>query len=151
MFLENRMSDGLSGTRRACSFLWTPPEPTLDRQQLNTQWNRFANLSGELKTCGSADPKRWAGGWGRSQGGQKLAEGERWVGRVYCYSEYPLIKLIKGHARMCWVETFKRIFCQTKIKCSFTTVMPLPRPEPRLLRRWLGNLWTCARNWVTSA
>lgn len=56
MFLENRMSDGLSGTRGACSFLWTAPEPTPDRQQLNTQWNRFASLSIKLKTSGSADP-----------------------------------------------------------------------------------------------
>lgn len=37
MFLENRMSDGLSGTRRTCSFLWTPPEPTLDRLEHTVQ------------------------------------------------------------------------------------------------------------------
>lgn len=54
-FPEKRLSDGPSGKRRACSFLWTATEPTLGKKQLNTWYNRLGNPSIELKTCRHAD------------------------------------------------------------------------------------------------
>jgi len=51
MLMEKRLSDGPSGKRRACSFLWTATEPTLGKKQWNTWCNRLGNPSIELKTC----------------------------------------------------------------------------------------------------
>lgn len=154
MFLENGISDGLWGIRRACSFLWTPPGPTLG------SWTHCATglqISAQnwrpVKMQTSQTPRDDQEARADLREDKNLLKGRnKWAGfgaSQKCRVNYRACKDAVGK----WVLGGNVFidFVPDKDKWLFHNRCATTQGRTLLLWRWLGNLWTCARNCVISA